>query len=429
MEEETPPASLAGEMTLVVRTATGIAVRRIPTARPLPGRRDPGYEAEDASSDAATMWGLPDFACTVGSLAKGNARREVADRLIVFGATGAVIQVKARVALTDDGEKEARWLHKQTARAIRQGHGTIRTLRSRRLVAARTARGNTIEIDAEDHAWVIVVIIDHLRPPDGLIPDLGPEGDDVVVMLRRDWEFLFDQLKSTHAVMTYLQRIRGTSIELGTEPARYYDLAQDDANATPDPVDLSQLGGGGELHSEPLLPMEPVGNDPSDLNALRLIRSVMEDLAIAPITGASEQMRLRALAALDEVPVGQRVQIGHLLMEWMEIVINAPDEVRMRRLIGSPDAPQLAFGVAGTLRRELFSLWLQLRHYERQQRIGRRDEQTSIGVQLTPRKNANVPWDTTMIAVSGAIDFTADELAQLRALFDSEAPPAPATAV
>jgi SEC-C motif len=427
-EEGTSAASLADEMTLVIRTPTGIAVRRIPTARPLPGSREPGYEAEDASSDAATIWGLPDFTCTVGTVTKGNARREVADRLIVIGGDGAVIQVKARVALTGDAKKEARWLHKQIAQAIRQGRGTVRTLCARQPVPATNARGNAIEIVADDYAWLIVVIIDHRRPPDGVIPALAPDGDDVVVMLRRDWEFLFDQLKSTHAVMTYLKRVSGASIELGTEPARYYDLAQDDADATPSPVDLDQLGDGAQPHSEPLLPMEPVGNDPLDLNALHLIRAIMEDLAIAPITGAPELMRLRALAALDEVPVAQRVQIGRLLIRWMEVVADAPDEVRMRRLAGSPEKAQLAFGVAGSLKQDLFSLWLQLRHYERQERTGRRDEQVSIGVQLTPRHDPKRPWDTTMIAVSGAIDFTAEEVAELRTLFGNAPSPIPGAA-
>lgn len=413
--------SLAAEMTLVVKTARGVAVRRIPTARPLPGHKAPGYEAEDASSHAATFWGLPDFVCTVGTRPKGNATREVADRLIVIGDSGAVIQVKARVARTDNPEKETSWLHKQIEKAISQGHGTIRALRARP-VTATTARGKPIELGGDRHRWLTVVIIDHPSPPDDVVPDLGDAGDDVVVMLRRDWEFLFDQLKSTHAVMTYLQRVRGDTVELGTEPARYYDLAQADANATPGTVDLAQLGDGAQAYSEPLLPMKPAGNDPDDLNALRLIRDIMEDLAITPMTSAPETARLQALAALDLVPIGQRIQIGHLLIEWMDLVAETPDAVRMRRLVGLPTEAHVSFGVAGIRSQEMFCLWLQLRHYERQQYSGNVD-QVSIGVQLTPRHDGQRLWDTTMIAVAGPIDFTADELGELQSMFTNELAP------
>ncbi len=418
VETGSPPVSLAAEMTLIVRTPTGMAVRRIPTARPLPGRADRGYEAEDASSDAATVWGLPDFACTIGALKKGSGTREVADRLLVVGQTGVVVQVKARVEMSDSPEKEVRWLHKQVKKAISQGHGTVRTLRNTRLTAT-TARGTTIDVGAHDRQWLTVVILDHPTPPDGVTPDLG-DGGDVCVMLRRDWEFLFDQLKSTNAVIGYLTRTRGKSIELGTEPARYYDLAQADARATPGSVDVTQLGAGGRAYSEPLLPLKPVGHDPGDLNALRLVRAIMEDLAISPMSGASEATRQEALAALDRVPVGQRVELGHLLMEWMEVVADDADAVRMRRLTGLPGGVHMGFGVAGRLNQEMFSLWLQLRHYELQQRTGSREDQVSIGVQLTPRHGGNRRWDTTMISVSGEIDFTADELVELRSVFNGE---------
>ena len=106
------------------------------------------------------------------------------------------------------------------------------------------ARGREIEIGADDRQWLGVVVIDHPSPPEDLELELKGSTKDLVVLLRRDWEFLFDQLKSTHAVVEYLRRVSGEIIELGSEPLRYYDLAQADAEAEPDPVDPALLGGG-----------------------------------------------------------------------------------------------------------------------------------------------------------------------------------------
>jgi hypothetical protein len=56
------------------------------------------------------------------------------------------------------------------------------------------------------------------------------------VLLRRDWEFLFEQLKSTRAVLGYLERVAGEAWELGREAARYFRLAQADEAAEPSPI-------------------------------------------------------------------------------------------------------------------------------------------------------------------------------------------------
>jgi hypothetical protein len=405
------------ELTLVVETATGFAVRLVPAARPLPGREGRGCEAEDASADAATEWGLPDFTCTIGTVRRGNATREVADRLLVVGDAGVVIQVKARVARSEDSDKERRWLRKQIRKAISQGQGTIRTLHRQPLIAT-TARQDQIQIGGNAQQWMTLVIIDHPSPPDDVIPDLG-SADDVCVMLRRDWEFLFDQLKSTNSVLTYLQRISGRSTELGSEPARYYDLANADASAAPGPVDLTLLPEGARAYSEPQLPMEPAGNNPADLNALRLVRSIMEDLANGPMTQGAEEKRSEALALLDRVPVRQRVEIAHLLLTWMEKAAANPNVFHMRRLTGLHGSDvQICIGVAGRLNHERFSRWVWLRHHDLQEQSGNWDEQVTIGVQLTPRHDGVRPWDTTMAAVSGDLDLTPDVLADLRAVFD-----------
>ncbi|WP_405466679.1 hypothetical protein OG783_28720 [Streptomyces jietaisiensis] len=37
----------------------------------------------------------------------------------------------------------------------------------------------------------------------------------VIALLRRDWEFLFNQLRSTHAVVGYLHRVAASAPVLG----------------------------------------------------------------------------------------------------------------------------------------------------------------------------------------------------------------------
>ena len=145
----------------------------------------------------------------------------------------------------------------------------------------------------------------------------------------------------------------------------------------------------------------------------------MEDIATSPMTGSSEAERLRSLAALDRVPIVQRVEIGYLLIDWLQAVADDPDAVRMRRLGGLPGDVHVAFGVAGRRDQQTFSYWVQLRHHELQQRNGNWTDQITIGVQLTPRHDGHRPWDTTMIGVSGDVGFTAEDLATLRSLFDN----------
>ena len=118
-------------MTIIVETAAGHAVRRVPTARPLPGRGKRGSEAEAATADAASLWGLPDFVYWAGAQPTASGVDEIGDRLVVLGDTGVVVQVKCREALTDDTAKEGRWIVKHTDKAVRQARGTMRTLRTK----------------------------------------------------------------------------------------------------------------------------------------------------------------------------------------------------------------------------------------------------------------------------------------------------------
>ena len=156
-------------MTIILETAAGHAVRRVPTARPLPGRGKRGPEAEAATADAASLWGLPDFVYRAGALATASGVDEIGDRLLVVGDTGVVVQVKCRDALTNDSAKEGRWIVKHADKAVRQARCTVRTLRTKAITAVN-ARGREIEIGGDDREWLGVVVIDHPRPARGSRP-------------------------------------------------------------------------------------------------------------------------------------------------------------------------------------------------------------------------------------------------------------------
>lgn len=219
------------EMTLVINTRSTHGVRRIPGASALPDAAERGYAAETATRSAAVEWGLPDFVYESANERVGRGTRELGDGIVIVGELGVVLQVKSRDAVSVQMEKESRWLEKQTARALAQGAGTVRRLKLAP-VPLTNLRGRTIEVDGNAHRWLLVVIVDHDQPPSGIEPSPS-EKHPSIVLLRRDWEFLFDQLKSTHAVCQYCERVADEPLELGTEPLRYYELAQADAEAKP----------------------------------------------------------------------------------------------------------------------------------------------------------------------------------------------------
>jgi len=416
--EQVPASSLATELTIIVETAAGHVVRRVPTARPLPGGENRGPEAEAATADAAALWGLPDFVYRAGAQQTASGVDEIGDRLLVVGDTGVVVQVKCRDALTDDSDKEGRWIVKHTRKAIRQARGSVRTLRTR-AITAKNARGREIDLSADNRRWLGVIVIDHPNPPENLDLEVEASAEDLVVLLRRDWEFLFDQLKSTHAVVEYLRRVSGEIIELGTEPMRYYDLAQADARAQPDPIDPALLGPGGIHASAPLLPLAPVARE--DRDAHSLVRMILEDIAISRAPGVSEAQRLRALAELDRVPVSHRADVGRFLLAKFDEVIEAEDLFQVRRLVGRSGDFHLAFGVASRLDQDTFAGWVQLRHHQLQTVTGKWEEQITVAVLLTPRHDGRRPWDTTMIAVVGDLGLSDKEVSTLRDVFDTAA--------
>jgi hypothetical protein len=427
MGREAEP-SAASEVTLFVDTKAGVMVRTVPAASPLRSDTARGYAAEDATREAASIWGLPDFVYHPEVSRVGSGSREIGDCLLIVGDLAASVQVKSREAVTSDPDRERSWVEKKVSEALSQANGTIRRLQ-REPVHLTNVRGRTIEVDGDQMRWVSVAVIDHPDPPEpsGESKESRESRSPAVVVDRRDWEFLFGQLKSVHAVVEYLHRVADTPGELGNESVRYYQLAQADEAATPGEVDPALLAAGGYSVSAPLLPLAPAGTD--DQAALILLRSVYEDLATSPMTGGrDEKDRLKALAALDSLPVALRANIGRFLINGLEEAADVPDEGsqwRFRRPVGGRGKAHLGFGVCSQqfkaysedpMHHDVFGWWVQLRHHEIQQITGDTDL-TTVGVVLSPRHDGRRLFDTTMAVVSGDLGLTDEELAGFRELW------------
>jgi hypothetical protein len=422
-ESDSGIARAAGtdELTLIVATSEGVYERVIPHASPLRDHPRRGVAAEAAVQDAAATWGLPDFVLAPNVERKGRGVREISDGLLVVGRRGVVVQAKTREADPRSPEREIAWINRQISAAVKQINGTVRRLTAQEAQMIN-GRGRTVRVDGPSIEWVGVVIIEHSGPPQELAV-VAPDGRaPIVVLMRREWEFLFDQLRSTHAVVSYLHRVGEPTELLGTEPERYYELAAADAAATPGPVE-PELQGVGEPRSVPSLPAAPAGSDDSEAHGM--VRIMLEDIATTAIEPDREDARQQVLASIDSLPVGHRTELGRLLLDGMSAARQVPpSDVRwqFRTFLGGADHDQLGFGVCSKLTEETrgaFMAWLQLRHHEWGQRTGATDL-TSIGVLLTPTNDGYREWDTTLSAVHGDLELADEDLQQYRELWNRE---------
>ncbi|MFI5527080.1 hypothetical protein ACIA8O_00850 [Kitasatospora sp. NPDC051853] len=422
------PVGGGAEVTLVIETPAGVCIRRIPDALPLPPDTDPGTGAEIATHTAAAAWGLPDFVFHPSIAEKKSGRRELGDRLVLAGSRGAVVQVKCRTVApkADDGERK--WINKNISKGMRQAKGTVRTLR---LAPADLAngRGRTMTVSGDTFEWIAVVVVDHPLVPDDTTPTWEPTGMPSIALTRRDWDFLFNQLRSTTAVLDYLFRAAtDPGITLGGEPLRYYELAADDAEAESATIDTDLVGDGGTHWSAPRLPQAPAGWD--DTRAHLMTRIMLEDIATSPLpAGASEADRHLLLSDLDALPVSARTEWGQLLLQMLDEVQDVEEGSRMwrfRRMLDPDGKQQLITGCStrsDRLAREAFRSYVQLRHHEVSERTGRTTGTSTFGVLLTPLADGEHPWDTTCLRISGPSDLDPDELARYQTLWNRQ--PAP----
>lgn len=394
---------------LEVETPEGLFVRTIRPAAFLPHEVDRGWAAETATRGAAAFWGLRDFVFRPALQRRGAASRELGDTIIVVGPRAASVQVKSRHAPGSDERRERTWLDKKVAEGVRQSVGTIRAMHKARVVELENERGMDIPIRAADKVWVPVVVIDH-PGLESYVPT-----SEAVVLLRRDWEFLFEQLKSTYAVVEYLARVHGRpgAIDLGHEAIRYYELAAADVAAPPGPLD-PRLGAEGR--SAPLLPQAPA---PSS----NLVRVMLEDIAaVAPSEGHDPAARLDSIAAVDAVPVGVRLDLAETVLTWLDEVAKTEEGTTrwwFRRMIW-PDRPYLIFGAATRHNEAVadsFTSYVSLRHQQMLELIPERPDVMTVGILLTPRTDGLRPWDTSMAATRGDQQFGPELRAALERLW------------
>lgn len=397
-------------MTLHVMTDQGHFLRTIMPASLLAPGEAPGAAAETATRGAAAVWGLPDFVFRSAVQQRGAGTRELGDAILIAGERAACVQVKARAAPSADAERERAWLDKKIAEGAKQAVGTIKSVR-RAHPTLVNERGRAITIDGSRKTWLAITLLDH-PGLDGYTPR-----SESMVLLRQDWEFLFEQLKSTYAVLEYLERVsRGVPVALGTEPVRYYELAAADLRSRPEPLDPRLAALGHEGRSTPLLPMEPAHHG-------EIIRGMLEDIATCdmPEQFASSDL-LDVLAAIDAAPVGYRAELGRDVLTWLAGMSDVPPgEVlwRFRRLTW-PKRPHLIFGAAPRFSetiREAFGLFVQLRHQQHLEITPERDDLLTVGILLTPRHDGLRPWDTTLAATAGQQGLEPDLRSTLEGLW------------
>lgn len=421
-----------GAIQVLVDLGNRIGSRTVRAASPLRPGQPQGDAAEDASLGAAAAWGMPDYVFRPAIVRTGSGPKQVGDLIVVAGRIGLMLQVKSRVEPTTDVAKEERWVRKQVTKAVRQANGSLRTLQ--RLSPSHTnLRERALEISYEAvERWITVVIVDHERSSLGLDlrSSLADSTHQAVALTRRDWEFLWEQLKSGVAVAQYVTRVANEDLHsgLGHEAARYYRLAAEDALAPArSPMDASGFYGGSGVLAGPALPTEPAGHE--SLAQLAVTRLLLEDIAISDLNGpvgasgeSLEWMRLRMLWAFDSLPIHARERIGADVRTWLSDVASAEPGAfcwRARRIVGKEDQPLIGIAVASSGVSDLaavFQRWAMLAHHEAWGR-GNWERPETVALLLTPNPGNDPAWETTCLFIQGQSTMSSDEAAALRAFF------------
>lgn len=94
---------------------------------------------------------------------------------------------------------------------------------------------------------------------------------------------------------------------------------------------------------------------------------------------------------------------------------------RLRSVRGEAGRTHLGFGACShpftAEIQHAFSLWAQLRHHDVLAVADEVESLTSVAVLMTPRTDGRRPWDTTVTAVSGDLNFSGADLTELRSLW------------
>ena len=412
-----------GTYTLMRIEGGTVVGREIPEASPPDPSTDVGLGVELATLNAAAALGLPDFVFRPKVVRKGSGLREIGDGTIVSGGRGIALQVKARERATDNPQRESNWLKKKAGEGLRQAHGTIRSTLTDSGLTLTNLRDRTVSLPGDTIDWVPVVIVDHPNPPHDVIPDreMNKHG---LVLLRRDWEFLWDQLRSVTAIVDYAHRVADDDrVAFGSEADRYFDLADKDERAEPEPVAAWMTAIGATQTSGPTLPREPA--DTSDTVGHAVFHRILEDIAATDFTG-DEQTRVEVLALIDKVAVTHRADLGRTLLRRIDHCALTPaDTLRAQHRLMFVGGGQLhlAFSVYSQFtgyHRQLYETWLLHRRQQFLQASGAEGPEYpwSVGVLLTPRPDGRRLWDTTVFATNNGPAYEDTEFNQLTVTFN-----------
>jgi hypothetical protein len=411
-----------GSYTLLRFENGQVVGREIPEATPPEPSTPLGTGTELAALGAAARWGLPDFVFHPITIQKGSGLREIGDGTLISGRRGITLQVKARDGATDNAEREASWLQKKAGEGLRQAHGTIRMLAEHDLILTNF-RDREVPLPGDKIEWAPVIILDHPNPPSGVTPQREPDLRGLV-LTRRDWEFLWDQLRSVTAVIEYAHRVTDDDrIELGTEVARYFDLADRDERATPTPMEPWMVEVGATQISGPTLPRDPA--NASDTVGHSVFRRTLSDIAATDF-GGDELTRLDVLSLIDQSWVGHRAELGRTLLRRVDHCALAPADVlsaQHRITFVGGGKLQLSFSVYSHFtgyHRQLFEAWVLHRRQTFLQRSGATGPEYpwTVAVLLTPRPEGDRLWDTTVLATNGEPAYDAETYATIGAAFD-----------
>lgn len=413
------------EFILLVQCPDGIYGRIVPEPEAIENGIHRGPAAEIKSLDSASRWGLPDFVLEPEVIKRGNATREVGDGTIICGDRGIAVQVKARTQQSEQSDRERRWIDKKTKEGARQAAGSVRT-NTREVLAHTNGRGRSIIVAGSAIEWVGVVIIDHDNPPD----DLFYAKEDItlpyVALFRREWDFIFDHLRSTTAVVDYLHRIAHDDVSPGGHVAHYYELALADERTTPNHAESripQSLIDPMLQMSHPLLPLEPASA--ADEYGALIYRQILDDIACSP-WDEDERERLRLLHLLDRLPVRERAVVGRKLLTHLgnigDIEVGTTRWDARRYLLGNAEI-QLGYVVTNHFtqnHQEAFRQWTMLRHHDWTIQLDSscRQNASTVAVMLTPRHDTVRPWDTTVFALIGDLNIESDDLNSMRNLWD-----------
>lgn len=385
-----------------------LMIMRVPPARQLEEDRT-GAAVERVAAASANHWGLPDFVFGSKQVAKGrNGTRELGDRLIRVGEFLLSVQVKSRHAKPVHPEEERGWIERNAARALRQGAGTLRTLRNAP-ENLDSERGHPVYTDPQELSCVVVALIDHPKPPRDLIVDLARTKQPSVVLLRREWDFLFTQLRSTYAVAAYLHRVADKPNVLGMEATRYFDLAQKDAY-------------GSSKHpthpSHGLLAVLPP--NPEDEDAYALIKGLYEYLATAHAFD-SEEERFRVLTAVDSLPLLARTHAGRTVIDSEQHFAEhreLSNQWQMCSAWAQQQHVQLSIAVysdpvsAAALAE--FQRWVRWRHHQLSEELSCIEKALTVGILRCSPADGHSHPTTHALLVRGKSDVSSDELTEMK---------------